>query len=106
MNKSKSNYLLFPAVMMVLFLMISAQAFAFTPKEIYQKTGPGVVLILASEDVGNASPNALVLAEATFGAVDWASDAQTLGRTIYEVLEEEGASLVREIEVRGSEVII
>ena len=28
------------------------------------------MVILASEDIGNASPNALVLAEATFGAVD------------------------------------
>jgi len=28
------------------------------------------LVILASEDIGNASPNALVLAEATFGAVD------------------------------------
>jgi len=49
MNKSKSSYLLVPAVIATLFLIVSAQAFAFTPKEIYQKTGPGVVLILASE---------------------------------------------------------
>ncbi len=28
------------------------------------------MVVLASEDIGNASPNALVLAEATFGAVD------------------------------------
>jgi putative ATPase len=28
------------------------------------------MVILASEDIGNASPNALVLAEAAFGAVD------------------------------------
>ena len=49
MNKSKSSYLLVPTVVAVLFLILSAQAFAFTPKEIYQKTGPGVVLILASE---------------------------------------------------------
>jgi len=49
MNKSKSSYLLLPAVIAALFLIVSTQAFAFTPKEIYQKTGPGVVLILASE---------------------------------------------------------
>ena len=49
MNKSKSSYLLLPAVIAALFLIVSAQAFAFTPREIYQKTGPGVVLILASE---------------------------------------------------------
>jgi len=49
MNKFKSSYLLVPAVIATLFLIVSAQAFAFTPKEIYQKTGPGVVLILASE---------------------------------------------------------
>ncbi|MBT8374197.1 MAG: trypsin-like peptidase domain-containing protein [Deltaproteobacteria bacterium] len=49
MNKSKSKYLLVPAVIATLFLIVSAQAFAFTPKEIYQKTGPGVVLIMASE---------------------------------------------------------
>jgi len=49
MNKSKSSYMLLPAVIAVLFLIVSTQAFAFTPKEIYQKTGPGVVLILASE---------------------------------------------------------
>ena len=49
MNKSKSNYLLVPAVIATLFLTFSVQAFAFTPREIYQKTGPGVVLILASE---------------------------------------------------------
>jgi len=49
MNKSKSSYLLLPAVIAALFLIVSAQAFAFTPKEIYRKTGPGVVLILASE---------------------------------------------------------
>ena len=49
MNKSKSSYLLLPVVIAALFLIISTQAFAFTPKEIYQKTGPGVVLILASE---------------------------------------------------------
>ncbi len=49
MNKSKTSYLLVPAVIAALFLIVSAQAFAFTPKEIYQKTGPGVVLILASE---------------------------------------------------------
>jgi putative ATPase len=28
------------------------------------------MVVLASEDIGNASPNALVLAEATFGAID------------------------------------
>jgi len=55
MNKSKSSYLLVPAVVAVLFLILSAQAFAFTPKEIYQKTGPGVVLILASEGSRNGS---------------------------------------------------
>ncbi|MDX2440394.1 MAG: trypsin-like peptidase domain-containing protein [Desulfobacterales bacterium] len=49
MNKFKSSYLLLPAVMAALFLIVNAQAFAFTPKEIYKKTGPGVVLILASE---------------------------------------------------------
>lgn len=49
MNKSKSSYLFLPAVIAALFFIGSAQAFAFTPKEIYQKTGPGVVLILASE---------------------------------------------------------
>ena len=49
MNKSKSSYLLLLSVIAALFLIVSAQAFAFTPKEIYQKTGPGVVLILASE---------------------------------------------------------
>ncbi len=55
MNKSKSSYLLVPTVVAVLFLILSAQAFAFTPKEIYQKTGPGVVLILASEGSRNGS---------------------------------------------------
>jgi serine protease Do len=55
MNKSKSSYLLVPAVIATLFLIVSAQAFAFTPKEIYQKTGPGVVLILASEGSGMGS---------------------------------------------------
>ncbi len=49
MNKSKLSYLLLPTVIAALFLIVSAQAFAFTPREIYQKTGPGVVLILASE---------------------------------------------------------
>ncbi len=49
MNKIKSSYLLLPAVIAALFLIVSTQAFAFTPREIYQKTGPGVVLILASE---------------------------------------------------------
>ncbi len=49
MNKSKSSYLLLPGVIAAMFLIVSTQAFAFTPKEIYQKTGPGVVLILASE---------------------------------------------------------
>jgi len=49
MNKFKSSYLLVPAVIATMFLIFSVQAFAFTPKEIYQKTGPGVVLILASE---------------------------------------------------------
>jgi len=49
MNKSKSSYLLLQTVMAALLLIVSAQAFAFTPREIYQKTGPGVVLILASE---------------------------------------------------------
>lgn len=49
MNKSKSSYLLLTAVITALFVIVSAQAYAFTPKEIYQKTGPGVVLILASE---------------------------------------------------------
>jgi len=49
MNKSKSSYLLSLSVITALFLIVSAQAFAFTPREIYQKTGPGVVLILASE---------------------------------------------------------
>jgi len=49
MNKFKSSYLLLTAVIAALFLIFSSQASAFTPKEIYQKTGPGVVLILASE---------------------------------------------------------
>jgi len=49
MNKSKSSYLLLQTVMAALLLIVSAQAFAFTPREIYKKTGPGVVLILASE---------------------------------------------------------
>jgi serine protease Do len=49
MNKSKLNYLLLLSVIAALFLIVSAQAFAFTPREIYRKTGPGVVLILASE---------------------------------------------------------
>jgi len=49
MNKSKSSYLLLLSVIAALLLIVSAQAFAFTPKEIYRKTGPGVVLILASE---------------------------------------------------------
>ncbi len=49
MNKSKLSYLLLLSVIAALFLIVSAQAFAFTPREIYQKTGPGVVLILASE---------------------------------------------------------
>jgi len=49
MNKFKLSYLLLPTVIAALFLIVSVQAFAFTPKEIYQKTGPGVVLILASE---------------------------------------------------------
>ena len=49
MNKFKLSYLLLPTVIAALFLIVSAQVFAFTPREIYQKTGPGVVLILASE---------------------------------------------------------
>jgi serine protease Do len=49
MNESKTNFLLLPTVLFALFVLVSSQAFAFTPKEIYQKTGPGVVLILASE---------------------------------------------------------
>jgi len=49
MNKSKLSYLLLLSVIAALLLIVSAQAFAFTPREIYQKTGPGVVLILASE---------------------------------------------------------
>ncbi|MDY6791576.1 MAG: trypsin-like peptidase domain-containing protein [Thermodesulfobacteriota bacterium] len=49
MNKSKSSCQLLLAVITALFVIVSAQAYAFTPKEIYQKTGPGVVLILASE---------------------------------------------------------
>jgi len=48
MNKPKLSCL-FSAIIAVLFLIISVQAFAFTPKEIYQKVGSGVVLILASE---------------------------------------------------------
>ena len=55
MNKFKSSYLLIPAVISALFLIVSAQAFAFTPREIYQKTGPGVVLILSSEGSGMGS---------------------------------------------------
>ena len=36
MNKSKSSYQLLLAVITALFVIVSAQAYAFTPKEIYQ----------------------------------------------------------------------
>jgi len=49
MNKSKLIYLSWLSVISALFLIVSTQTFAFTPREIYQKTGPGVVLIIASE---------------------------------------------------------
>jgi serine protease Do len=55
MNKFKSSYLFIPVVIAAMFLLFSAQAFAFTPKEIYKKTGPGVVLILSSEGSGMGS---------------------------------------------------
>ncbi len=49
MNKFKWRYG-FTASLGILFWLISCKAFAaYSPKEIYQKTGPGVVFILASE---------------------------------------------------------
>lgn len=40
--------------------------------------------------------------QSVFGATDWAEDEASMGRTIFDVLEAEGATLVRELELRGS----
>lgn len=48
MKKHKSISFLF-LIIIVSFLLICSQSLALTPKQIYQRTGPGVVFIFASE---------------------------------------------------------
>ena len=45
-NRSISTFFL---IIIVSFLLICSQSLAFTPKQIYQRKGPGVVFIFASE---------------------------------------------------------
>ena len=48
MKKYKSISIFF-LIIIVCFWLLGSQALAFTPKQIYQRTGPGVVFIFASE---------------------------------------------------------
>lgn len=48
MNRKKPGIMIF-TIITVGFWLVAHQAFAYSPKEIYQKAGPGVVFILASE---------------------------------------------------------
>ncbi|NVM23614.1 MAG: trypsin-like peptidase domain-containing protein [Desulfobacterales bacterium] len=51
MKKQKLTHLLLvlSAIIVIDFGLVSLQAFALTPKQIYQKAGPGVVFVFASE---------------------------------------------------------
>ena len=48
MKKYKLICIIF-SIILITFWLIGSQTLAFTPKQIYQKTGPGVVFIFASE---------------------------------------------------------